>query len=441
MHSIMDFFPHETPRDIQRDALLEVERCWKFHDIFCMVVPTGGGKSACAQTIIDWQGSGSLIAPDSVITAQLKDSTGYTGIKNKASYTGPAIYNLERHKLKGGKVVLGYHQYMANKAYNSTLCVDEGHKLLEFLREKESIKLWGHLDGFEEGQFRDIIDVIRWTETAVPTTRITALISKLRSDKNYIIESSKQMFRGHERDCLKLTPLSPRNNKPIMWPPGRVKKIVLLSATFSKEDLYDLGLDRFRVKWIEVGSPIPKENRPILYTPVAKISFNNLDATQKLVTWIKGALNNHTHEKGIIHATYGLAAKLQLDDDRIMTHNKFNKSEIYGAWLNSDPSEGKVLIACGMYEGISLDYDLARWQAIIKIPFANLRDPAIFARLKERPKAYAWDAIKQVVQAAGRVCRTPDDYGVTYIVDENFTRLYKDNQDLFPSFFKEALSG
>ncbi|RLI82567.1 hypothetical protein DRP04_03665, partial [Archaeoglobales archaeon] len=52
---------------------------------------------------------------------------------------------------------------------------------------------------------------------------------------------------------------------------------------------------------------------------------------------------------------------------------------------------------------------------------------------------YNEEAIRQLVQVCGRICRGPDDFGITVILDQKFGDLYKRYPDKFPHWFKEAL--
>ena len=441
--SILNHFPYDIPRDGQRQVLEKIERLANFFDVFIIVAPTASGKEAMGTTLVEWNGSGTMIVPNNLLVQQVAGNSGLTTIRNKHTYKHQWQYIQARAALKGGKCVLNYYQYMANKAYNNVLVVDEAHKLINFLQDKETVKLWGHLDGFEEGQFRTTEDLMLWLDKHPKKGgRIEKARNQLmKEDDRYILEESIEMYRGHARDCLKLIPLTPRDNKPILWPPHRVNKIVLMSATFNEEDLYDLGLDRKRVCKLEIPSPIPAENRPIVFLPVANMSHKHQAASiPKVAAWVEQAMTHHI-SKGLLHATYSVASKLRghLKHDRIMYHTHHNIDEVYGQWLNSDPAEGKVLVGCGMTEGLSLDDDLCRWQAILKISYPNLAEPAVAAKLKQRPESYQWAAIKHVVQAAGRVCRSPEDRGITYIVDDSFSRLYKTNREMFPQFFQDAL--
>lgn len=445
--SIMSHFnPSMTPREGQRRVLEEIERTWDSTDVFVIVAPTAAGKTQMAATLANWVGSASIIVPNNILLRQVADETGFVTIGDKSSYKFSHSYYQARASLIGSKCVLGYHQYLANRAYNKLLIVDEAHNLIEHLRPHGATKLWGHLDDFEDGQFSTILDVERWLESKPKLTKRQKTLKSKIGSHQYLLEGGEAHYRGKLQACLKVIPLTPRENKPIMWPPHKVGKIVLMSATFSKEDLYSLGLDLYRTRILEVDSPIPVEQRPIEYKPLADMGMRgqaNKDSMGQLVRRLSAAIDFHSGEKGIIHSTYKLSYLLSqvLHHPRVLFHTKYNKAEMYAKWLASDPKDGLVLVGCGMYEGLSLNEDIARWQVILKVPYPNMTDPAIYAKMHERPESYQWEAIRHIVQAAGRVCRTPDDYGKTYIVDTNFKRLWQQYNHLFPNFFKEALHG
>ena len=73
------------------------------------------------------------------------------------------------------------------------------------------------------------------------------------------------------------------------------------------------------------------------------------------------------------------------------------------------------------------------------VPWQSLADPAIQERLATRPESYAWSAVRTILQGTGRVCRTPTDRGVTYMLDTGFKMLYNKNEALFPRWFKESM--
>jgi Rad3-related DNA helicase len=96
------------------------------------------------------------------------------------------------------------------------------------------------------------------------------------------------------------------------------------------------------------------------------------------------------------------------------------------------------MVGSGMYEGVSLDEDLARWQIICKVPWPSLAEPAMKYLATEDKEYYANRTIKDIVQTYGRVCRGPTDSGTTLIWDNTFERLLKEHSSLFPKWFLDA---
>jgi Rad3-related DNA helicase len=89
-------------------------------------------------------------------------------------------------------------------------------------------------------------------------------------------------------------------------------------------------------------------------------------------------------------------------------------------------------MACGFKEAIDLVGDKGRWQIIAHLGLPNLGDEVIAMRREANPSWYAWQGIKNIVQSSGRVCRGPEDYGVTYIPTKEILWLLEEHRDLFP---------
>jgi Rad3-related DNA helicase len=106
----------------------------------------------------------------------------------------------------------------------------------------------------------------------------------------------------------------------------------MMSGTISAKDIEHLGLSRKRILYIEGKSPIPAENRPVIFEPITYVSRNNMDqATVDLAKYIQEIAAAYEGQKGLVHATYQLARDLQLHlgtGGRFMFHNKENKKDI-----------------------------------------------------------------------------------------------------------------
>ena len=232
------------------------------------------------------------------------------------------------------------------------------------------------------------------------------------------------------------TPIEVYDKPPMFWQDNQ--KLILMSATIGRPDLFELGLDKVRPVFIEGDSPIPAENQPIHKDYMSQsMNYKNVDnSVHELVEKIKHYLDTK-QGKGVIHITYSLAAKVKklLDHERLITHSKDDMREKLYQFLSSD---NKVFLVSGMYEGVSLDYDKASWQILSKIPWPSLADPMQRYRMEDDPDYYAWTTMKNVIQSAGRVCRRPDDKGSTHIFDPSFEKLMS-YKHLVPRNFRERI--
>jgi Rad3-related DNA helicase len=449
--SLLSYFPCSlTPRPVQEYVLNEVERVWNWNDVIVIRAAVGSGKSGIAYTIAKWQEamsrSTSIITPTNPLVNQYTaEFPELASIGHKGGYRSEDAYTAAQFKFKKDSCkVANYYTYLAHRAYSETLIADESHRLLGFLLDLNGFKLWHHYTPFPE--FRNMLEVVMWAEKNKDVDkRIAKLAAYLRQNpEHYTLEIAEDECRGRTQPCLRVHPLSPREAKPILWP-ARVKKIVLMSATIGEEDLYDMGLDKRRVKFIDGGSAIPTNRRPIVYSPIGNMSYTYQDANiPKLIGFIKHKMELFKGHKGMVHMTYALARKLRAvlpEDmkDKLLFHSALNKGEVLRKFLNATEDSGLVLVGCGLTEGLDLAHGKGRWQIVAKMCYPNKSDVAVATRLEQRPKWYVWQAVKDLEQAVGRICRGPDDVGVSYIVDSAFWKLYNEHSDMFSVSFKEAL--
>lgn len=475
-------FPYQTPREIQAQALQALSDNWDRFDVFVLQAPTAFGKSAVARTLMNALYGVSVITPTNLLVEQfLQEFPDTATLRRLDSYfcekwkrpcpitrakcrnfcsekrdgaRCPAAADLSSAKYRRGPGIYNYHTYLAHKLYRSALVVDEAHNLIPFIRERMGLRLWQHDYKYPHNMWRP--DQMRhWVESLPPqkqkTQKIQALSEAVTYEvPTYIAQRTTEEFNGkgtlrgepEERDCLRLLPVDITEAPPMLWP-REVEKIVLLSATIGPKDIEQLGLTRKRVCYVDCKSPIPAENRPVIPLDIVSVNRGNMEAAADLLAReIEQIAAHHTGEKGVIHATYQMADLLRSrlnGDSRFIFHDRNTKRERYSFFRESAPTEGKVLIACGMYEGIDLPDDLGRWQVISKIPWQSLGNPAIAHLAQLDPDWYMWETIKTVIQACGRICRTPTDHGYTYVLDSSFHRMCREGQEMLPAWFLDAV--
>ncbi len=227
-------------------------------------------------------------------------------------------------------------------------------------------------------------------------------------------------------------------------------RILMLSATILDAETFlrALGVEPKDASFIRVASSFPPENRPIKSLAVARLNRDTLNQElPKLTETIASLMRQHS-EKGVIHAhSYRILEHLVThlppsQQDRLIFHsNASSREDALERHLNHKTGNngGSVLLTPSMTEGIDLAEDLARWQIIIKVPYPYLGDPQVAARRALDPEWYEWRTALRMVQAYGRIVRSPTDKGTTYVLDSVFNSWVKRQYQRLPSWFLEAI--
>lgn len=466
--NILSYFPG-TPREQQTQILTTIEANWDKFDVFVVRAPVATGKSRIAIALQRWNKSGAILTPTNILQQQYLDEFPkqptlwrrglYKCIEHDTFSCADTKYELDKvckhcpyikatRKAHSASVgVFNYYTYLAHGLYKPMVVLDEAHQLIPMLQELAAKKLW-HREYKYPHNLRSLGDIIRWLDS-LEQPLVDPKLMKLRADvlsmnPSTMVQRGQDMYRGSMQDVLKLIPLDTRNEPPVMWPAPQVRKIVLMSATLGKKDVESMGLSQRRTLYLDCSSPIPPEQRPVIAMSVANMgAATQQEAIPLVVERLMALIEHHKGQKGLIHCPYSVAEKLRplLKHDRLMWHTRDDKQEMYQRFRDMPPDSGAVLVASGLYEGIDLPYDAGRWQAICKVPYMSLGEPAVVARMKQDGDWYAWEALKTLLQATGRICRTPTDFGVSYILDTNFKRLYGQSKraEMVPGWFDDAL--
>ena len=486
--SIESYFPKGLkPRPEQIAALRQVQSAWSSSDVIVLQLPTAFGKTAISQTIMNWCGGAAYVAPNNMLVKQFQLSapkvpTLYAADMYDCYKTCSHVVKGKRKHAEGCQYVkdlrgmmnryrkssnTNLHMLVARSLHRDVLILDEAHLSIPFIQEWNSTKVrWSkwryprHAGYIRREELLEWIHSLKNWERIVESPAdgekgISVLHKELTSESPRFIISEKdeQYFDRSEKKyypekVLALTPVDPRGMYSPLWPTDKVKKIVLMSATFSQTDLESLSLDKKRICWIGAPSPIPAERRPVtLDVSVGPLNYRNQqERIPKMAEVIGDILQKYPDGKGLIHVTYQMADALrrellrgELPEDvtsRLMFHTRTNKAEVFERFKQSELPA--VLVASGMYEGIDLPYDAGRFQIITKVPWPSLAEPAVKYYADTSPNWYKWQVTKTMLQAYGRICRGTEDFGATYILDGSFARLYSQDKANYPSWFDAA---
>lgn len=221
------------------------------------------------------------------------------------------------------------------------------------------------------------------------------------------------------------------------------RKVLMLSATILNHKAFceSLGIPFDQAAFITMPSPFPVENRPVIVSPIGKMSAGEIDRSlPKLAEAVKQIMAAHPKEKGIIHThSYKISSFLlkNIKSKRFITHNSEDRDEALRKHLESN--EPTILITPSMTEGVDLKGDLSRFQIICKVPYPYLGDKLIQKRMRKWTWWYPLQTAKTIIQSLGRSIRSADDHAVSYILDSDWDRFYDRESYLFPENFKESI--
>ena len=226
---------------------------------------------------------------------------------------------------------------------------------------------------------------------------------------------------------------------------------VMLSATVGAHDAFDenIGIKLTNSKESEmmrIPSTFDFTKSPIYYLPKYKMSKyyieQNFQPMQQLIMQIISS-TRHNNEKGIIHTgSYKNALRLF----QMMPDNIRKRMFIYGSskeknntLYDFENSDNGILVGPTLTEGIDLPDDGCRFIIIMKIPYPNLGDNLVLAKVKIFPRWYNSETSNTVIQAIGRGNRTPTDWCTTYILDGNFGQLYQETITQYPEELQKRM--
>lgn len=251
---------------------------------------------------------------------------------------------------------------------------------------------------------------------------------------------------GGDGSALTIKPMNPeRYLTHTVW--DRAASFALLSATILNKDAFcrQTGLDPSRVALIDVEHTFPVENRPLFDVTQGKMTYERRDETlPKIARLLVRLMQHHSGEKGIVHChSYAIAEQLEtlLSDfgveERVRSHEREDRDAVLSSWKRDTST---VLLSVKMEEALDLVDDLARWQVLCKAPFPNTRDSRVASRLDDG--LWGWyyrNALGTVIQACGRVVRSPSDYGATYLADDSLLDLFERARSDVPPWFKAQI--
>ena len=191
-------------------------------------------------------------------------------------------------------------------------------------------------------------------------------------------------------------------------------------------------------------STFPAAQRPIYLYPVAPMSRKQLpQSLPKMIASLRTLLARASGRVLIHTVSYDLNDALftALKSDRASFTYKTSAEKLDAITRYRD-LDSAVLYAPSLERGIDLPEDACRHIIVPKIPFPNLGDKQVAARLYSRGGQvwYQVKTIRSLVQMTGRGMRSESDSCSSYILDQQFqSMIWNRARHLLPKWWVEAL--
>ncbi len=242
-----------------------------------------------------------------------------------------------------------------------------------------------------------------------------------------------------------------RQAPDVLWKHG--KKFLLMSATIISASRMagDMGIPDNDWTYVRMDSSFDWRRRMVFVN-----TAGNMAMKEKETEWPKTAkrvaelIREHPGVRILVHTvSYALTKVIE---DAIAEYAPKDRRRVFTYYSAKDRNEALdrylerhdgVLLASSFERGVDLHEDACRLIIIPKVPFPYLGDKQIAARLYGHGRAgrewYEMTTVRTICQMTGRGMRSANDFCEAYILDRQFTRIWKDSRYLFPKWWAEAV--
>lgn len=421
---------------IQEEALTWLDR--QTTRIVAIQSPTGTGKSLIVRTL-QRAFNAAVVTPSNLLVDQYSATYPDVNVlKGKDHYDSLLTYKTCRSAALEGAPTFYNPISLFHLAYDesfqrpSVVVVDEAHQLLSTLMLATG-------DSFPATKWRlpnstHAHDVVEWVkrqrssveEVSAKLERIALCL--VHDPNNYVITMGNVRQRnGDMVRTLRVLPILPP--KPVIDQVLGHGCIFLLSATLSRPDteLLAQGAD---YAYLDLPSPIPARQRPILYRP------REYSSALEVIQHVE-QLREEFESPVLVHVTYEFNKGLKSLPDGHLKNTAENKDEI----LRKFKEQGGVFWAAGCAEGIDLPDDQCRLNVIPVLPRPNIGDPAVM-KWRARPggdRRYDLETLKTFQQQVGRSTRHVNDWSITVCCDPRLPQTVARNRPNISDSFYDSI--
>lgn len=216
---------------------------------------------------------------------------------------------------------------------------------------------------------------------------------------------------------------------------------VFMSATIGDPRSFVKIMGIKNAKFIRVDNAFNYDKSPVVFVNRHKLSYRERETSlPKVVEILDQIISKHKGQRGIIHTgSYMFSNYIKQNSKHTFRLMDYETSKGKKGIIELfKKKEDAVLMGPSLLEGLDLKDDTSRFQIFFKVPYPNVSDPLIKAKMQHSGDWYDWKTGISIMQGVGRSVRSKDDWAVTYILDACFRSLIN-KQGFFPPSFAERI--
>ncbi len=264
------------------------------------------------------------------------------------------------------------------------------------------------------------------------------------------VDEGLWVYTGYQQGEIAFRPITVSQwAQDLLWQHGQ--KFVVMSGTLisPKQFAADVGLVEGSWTTVSVPNSFAADRRPVYLWPQGNMAHSQgKEDWPRMARAISQIASHHANENMLVHTvsyewTRYVTEQLanQWPGRPILTYVSGSERD---AVLDRFKAQANgILLAPSMDRGVDLPDDLCRVIVISKVPFPNLGDKQVSARLHSSGGNlwYQVQTVRAVVQMTGRGMRHQGDWCVTYVLDAQFGgNVWRKSQLLFPKYWREAVT-
>ena len=205
-----------------------------------------------------------------------------------------------------------------------------------------------------------------------------------------------------------------------------------------------LQIDEAKCAFIKAKPIFNPQNKQVVFINHCKYNYKNLSQLhiiKQINQFVYNIIDQNKHQSGVI-----LTPSFKINEQivkyitkRILGINILYQQQGKPLAIVLDQfkhcTTPSILISPSLWQGVSLDDDISRYQIIIKAPYLNLGEKRIKYILDNYPSIYQIQTLFKLIQGMGRSTRSITDYSISYCLDSNCKMLFNSKYNVWKDQF------